>query len=213
MEETHYPFALPPLPYSYDALEPELDAKLLCFHHDKHFAAYVDNLNKLLEPYPAYQDWSLIQLCEHWMDLPAQIRQGVRNNAGGVFNHDIYFRTLHALPPSFPQPPLVDAIRLVFGSTDGLRVALKSAALSVFGSGWTCLCSDANGILSLQNVANQDTVLPLVPLLCCDVWEHAYYLQYQNRRADYLDAWWRIIDWPQLSKQYAQIVQNRPPMA
>lgn len=211
--ETHYPFALPPLPYPYDALEPELDAKLLCFHHDKHFAAYVDNLNRLLDATPAYQGWPLEQLCQNWMALPADIRQGVRNNAGGVFNHDIYFRTLHPLPPSAPNPPLEDAIRRIFGGIDGLHAALKSAALAVFGSGWTCLCTDASGILSLQNVANQDTVLPLTPLLCCDVWEHAYYLQYQNRRADYLDAWWRLIDWPLISAQYGQILQNRFSMA
>ena len=210
--ESPYPFSLPPLPYPYDALEPDIDAKTLCFHHDKHFAAYVDNLNKLLEPYPAYHSWSLEQLCQNWASLPREISLGVRNNAGGVFNHDLYFRTLRALPPSTPQPPLDGAVRRVFGSTDGLKAALKNAALSVFGSGWACLCTDKDGNLSIQKVANQDTVLPLTPLLCCDVWEHAYYLQYQNRRADYFDAWWQLIDWPQVSERYARLLQSHPPI-
>ncbi|WP_352416669.1 superoxide dismutase [Oscillibacter ruminantium] len=210
--ENHYPFALPPLPYPYDALEPEIESKVLCFHHDKHFATYVENLNKLLEPYPTYHSWTLNQLCEGWANLPKEICQGVRNNAGGVFNHDLYFRTLRALPPSMPQPPLDSAIRRVFGDIEGLKSALKSASLSVFGSGWACLCADCGGDLSIQKVANQDTVLPLLPLLCCDVWEHAYYLQYQNRRPDYFDAWWRLIDWSQVSADYAAHLENRLPI-
>lgn len=210
--ETHYPFTLPSLPYPYDALEPEIDAKTLQFHHDKHFSTYVDNLNNLLAPYPAYHHWTLEALCTNWAELPDEIRQGVRNNAGGVYNHDLYFRTLHALPPSNPQPPLDGAISRAFGDMDGLKTALKNASTTVFGSGWACLCVDHDGNLSIQKTANQDTTLPLTPLLCCDVWEHAYYLQYQNRRGDYFDAWWRLIDWPQLSRLYEAQGKNRPPV-
>lgn len=209
--EDHYPFSLPPLPYSYDALEPELSAKTLCFHHDKHFAAYANNLNDLLSSAPAYQDWPLERLCQDWTQLPPELRQGVRNNAGGVFNHDLYFRALHPLPASAPLPPLDGAIRRDFGGLSDLRTAMKSAALSVFGSGWVFLCADRLGALSLQKTSGQDTVFPLVPLLACDVWEHAYYLQYQNRRADYFDAWWRLIDWPQISAVYGQLLAAIPP--
>ena len=210
--EDHYPFSLPPLPYPYSALEPDISAKTLCFHHDKHFAAYIDGLNRLLEPCPAYHDWSLEQLVRDWAALPAEIRQGVRNNAGGAFNHDLYFHALRALPSSAPLPPLDGAIRRDFGGLDGLRSAMKSAALSVFGSGWVFLCVSPDGGLTLQKTANQDTVPPLTPLLGCDVWEHAYYLQYQNRRADYFDAWWRLIDWPQVSEVYGLLLGSRPPV-
>lgn len=210
--ENHYPYTLPALPYSYDALEPEIDSKTLKFHHDKHFATYVDNLNKLLENQPKYQNWTLHDLCMNWADLPDEIRVGVRNNAGGVYNHDLYFRTLQSLPPSNPQPPLEDAIERAFGDVDRLKKAFKSAALSVFGSGWACLCFGKNGELSIQKVANQNTVLPLTPLLCCDVWEHAYYLQYQNRRGEYFDAWWLLINWPEISRIYAEQFNNHLPI-
>lgn len=200
--ETHYPFTLPPLPYDYTALLEELDERTLHFHHDKHFATYVDNLNKLLETQPTYQSWSLEQLCRDWAALPEQIRQGVRNNAGGVYNHDLYFKTM--APPSGLQPegPLLDAINRDFGGLPALKDAMKAAALGQFGSGWSWLVSDCDGVLSVRKTANQDTPLPLRPLLLCDVWEHAYYLQYQNRRADYFEAWWRLVNWPQVTRQY-----------
>ncbi len=206
----HYPFSLPPLPYGYEALLPELDERTLHFHHDKHFATYVENLNKLLENQPAYQSWSLEQLCRDWASLPEEIRQGVRNNAGGVYNHDLYFRTLAPGPASAPEGSLAGAVERDLGGLDALRAALKTAALGQFGSGWAWLVSDCEGRLSIQKTANQDTPLPLIPLLCCDVWEHAYYLQYQNRRGDYFDAWWRRINWPEVSRQYEALLQNRP---
>ena len=194
-----------------ELVESDISAKTLCFHHDKHFAAYIDGLNRLLEPYPAYHGWSLEQLVRDWATLPDEIRQGVRNNAGGAFNHDLYFHTLRALPSSAPLPPLDGAIRRDFGGLDGLRSAMKSAALSVFGSGWVFLCVSPDGGLTLQKTANQDAVPPLTPLLGCDVWEHAYYLQYQNRRADYFENWWRRINWPLASRLYGQCMACRPP--
>ena len=199
---SQYPFVLPPLPFPYDALEPEIDAKTMHFHHDKHFATYVDNLNHLLSDYPAYQSWPLEQLCTNWADLPDEIRQGVRNNAGGVYNHDLYFQMLQALPASEPDGPLLAAIDRAFGDLEGLKTAMKNAALRVFGSGWVWLAANGQGGLSLLITSNQDTPLPMFPLLCCDVWEHAYYLQYQNRRAEYFDAWWRLINWPAVSARY-----------
>lgn len=200
MEQDRYPFTLPPLPYAYDALAPELDERTLCFHHDKHFAAYVSSLNRLLEQHPAFQNWTLEQLCRNWCDLPGDIRQGVRNNAGGVYCHDLYFRTLRPTPVSTPEGPLAAAIDAAFGGLSQLKTALKNAALGQFGSGWAWLAMDGEGRLSVHKTPNQDTPLPLRPLLCCDVWEHAYYLQYQNRRDAYFDSWWRLVDWPQLSR-------------
>lgn len=211
--ENHYPFTLPALPYSYDALEPEIDSRTLKFHHDKHFATYVENLNKLLKNQPKYQNWTLHDLCMNWAELPDEIRVGVRNNAGGVYNHDLYFRTLQSLPPTSPQPPMEDAIQRAFGNVADLKEAFKSASLSVFGSGWACLCVSNSGELSIQKVANQDTVLPLTPLLICDVWEHAYYLDYQNRRGDYFDAWWLLINWPEISRMYTELFRNQMPVA
>ena len=206
----HYPFSLPPLPYPYDALVPELDERTLHFHHDKHFATYVENLNKLLESHPAYHSWSLEQLIQGWPEMPEEIRQGVRNNAGGVYNHDLYFKTLAPLPASSPSGALAQAVERDFGDLDKLRSAMKTAALGQFGSGWAWLVGCPDGTLSIQKTPNQDTPLPLCPLLTCDVCEHAYYLQYQNRRGDYFDAWWRLVDWPQLSQRYEMWMENRP---
>lgn len=200
--EQHYPFSLPPLPYPYDALTPQLDQRTLHFHHDKHFAAYVDNLNKLLMDQPEFQSWSLDRLCRDWCLLPDSIRQGVRNNAGGVYNHDLYFRTMSPTPASAPTGDLAGAITRDFGDLQALKEAMKAAALGQFGSGWAWLVTDREGRLSVQKTANQDTPLPLCPLLTCDVWEHAYYLQYQNRRAEYFESWWQLVDWPQLSEAY-----------
>ena len=208
--ETHYPFTLPPLPYAYDALLPELDERTLHFHHDKHFKTYVDNLNKLLESRPEYQDWSLERLMQDWTQLPEDIRQGVRNNAGGVYNHDLYFKTLRPGPATDPGRRLQQAIDRDFGGLSELKSAMRTAALGQFGSGWAWLVSDGDGRLSVRKTPNQDSPLPLTPLLGCDVWEHAYYLPYQNRRDEYFEAWWRLVDWPGVTRRYEELV---PPQA
>lgn len=197
-----YPFSLPPLPVSYDALAPQLNGCTLYFHHDQHFAAYVETLNRLLAPYPDYQRWSLKQLCLEWRQLPDEIRLSVRDNAGGVYNHDLYFKTLAPASAGGPSGALKDAVMREFGTLQALRTALKAAALGQFGSGWAWLVFDRGGRLSIQKTANQETPLPLRPLLCCDVWEHAYYLQYQNRRAEYFDNWWQLLNWPMISDAY-----------
>lgn len=208
--EQHYPFSLPPLPYPYDALRPQIDERTLHFHHDKHFATYVENLNKLLADQPEYQSWTLEQLCQNWCQLPEEIRQSVRNNAGGVYNHDLYFRDLSPAPVPPPSGALSDAIIRDIGDLLALKAALKTAALGQFGSGWAWLVCDQTGTLSVQKTANQDTPLPLQPLLCCDVWEHAYYLQYQNRRDEYFENWWQLVNWPWVSRRYEEFLSFRP---
>ena len=205
-----YPFSLPPLPYDYEALEPEISARTLHFHHDKHFAAYVDKLNQLLETHPTLQSRPLEQLIRDWCGLPEDIRQDIRNNAGGVYNHDLYFSALAPGPATSSQAPLEGAILRDFGSLPALKSAMKTAALAQFGSGYAWLTADREGGLSVCRTANQDVPFPLTPLLCCDVWEHAYYLQYQNRRADYFEAWWRQVNWPMVSRLYGQCQDARP---
>ena len=206
----HYPFSLPPLPYGEGGLLPEIDEKALHFHHDKHFAAYVENLNKLLATCPACQDWTLEQLCMDWCRLPEDIRQGVRNNAGGVYNHTLYFQGMTPNPGEGPDAALTAAVERDLGGMAALKSAMKTAALGVFGSGWAWLVCDRDGTLSVRKTANQDTPLPLCPLLTCDVWEHAYYLQYQNRRAEYFENWWQLVDWPQLSETYRLRLSTLP---
>lgn len=208
--EQHAPFALPPLPYAYDALEPFISARTLHFHHDKHFAAYVEKLNTLLEPYPAYQAWPLARLVRDWEQLPQEIRQGVRNNAGGVYNHALYFEMLRPVPVSSPQPPLEEAIAHSFGNLEALKAAMKTAALGQFGSGYAWLTAEDGGALMVGAAANQDVPAKGCPLLCCDVWEHAYYLDVQNRRGDYFDQWWHCVDWPKVSQAYARCLEDAP---
>ena len=164
--ESHYPFTLPPLPYGYDALLPEVGERTLHFHHDKHFATYVENLNKLLEKHPAAQSWPLEKLVQEWPSLPEDIRQGVRNNAGGVYNHDLYFKTLAPGAASSPSGPLEAAVSKGFGDLDGLKNALKTAALGQFGSGWAWLVSDGEGRLSVVKTPNQDTPLQIGRASC-----------------------------------------------
>jgi Fe-Mn family superoxide dismutase len=193
----HYPFTLEPLPYDYDALVPYIDARTLHFHHDKHLQTYVDNLNKALENYPEYHDCSLEDLLLQNEELPDEIRTAVKNNAGGVYNHELYFACMGKVNHSMPSGALLDAINESFGSFDQWKEEMKAAALAQFGSGWAYLVEDEDAKLSIVKTPNQDTPLPmgLKPVVLVDVWEHAYYLQYQNRRAEYVDNWFATVDW------------------
>ncbi|WP_040196493.1 superoxide dismutase [Candidatus Soleaferrea massiliensis] len=206
MFNDRYPFKLPPLPYSYDALEPYIDEKTVMIHHDKHFQTYVDNLNKALKDYPRYHSWTLEELIEHGCKLPENIRTAVHNNAGGVYNHYLYFETLSPNKDQKPTGRLAEAIDRDFGSYDAMKTQLKDAALGRFGSGWAWLVSDENGKLRIISTANQDTPLEqgLCPIIPMDVWEHAYYLLYQNRRADYAENWFRVANWAQADQYYSR---------
>jgi len=200
----HYPFKLQPLPYSYDALEPFIDAKTMEIHHSKHVQTYVDNLNKALENQPDYQSWPLERLLYNLDKLPQEIQAPVRNNGGGVYNHNLYFNIMAPGGKPLSNGPLKDGIERVWGSVDEFLKQLKAAGLSVFGSGWAWLVADSTGKLSIFKTPNQDTQIPanLTPVLNLDVWEHAYYLKVQNRRAEYIDNWFNVINWEAAEQNY-----------
>jgi len=196
---------LPPLPYSFDALEPHIDARTMEIHHDKHHAAYVTNLNKALESHPDWQGLPVGDLLHHLQDLPEAIRTAVRNHGGGHANHTLFWSTLAPAGGAEPAGALRRAIDSAFGNFAAFKERLTAAAMGQFGSGWGWLALDA-GKLEVFARANQDSPLMenKVPILGVDVWEHAYYLRYQNRRADYLQAWWNVVDWKAASERYRE---------
>lgn len=200
----HYKFINIPLPYAYNAMEPYIDEKTMRLHHDKHLQTYIDNLNNTLSEYPQFHNWTLEELIMNVPSLPDKIQIPVKNNGGGVFNHQFYFSNL--ANPASPQPigMLREAIENEYGSYQSFQNQFKTAALSVFGSGYAWLVVNATGKLSIITSQNQDTPLPLgmCPVLNIDVWEHAYYLKHYNKRADYIDDWFHIVNWKNANKNY-----------
>ena len=192
-----YPFALPAWPYADDALAPALTAETLSFHYGKHFQTYITNLNKALEPHPELHALTLGQLLDGSHTLPDTARTAILNNGGGAYNHDVYFKGLSRAPKA-PAGKLLTLIEEAYGSLDAFKEAFSAACLGVFGSGWAVLALDAGGKLTMVSLKNQETVLPMNmrPLLTVDVWEHAYYLQYQNLRAQYVKSLWDVLDFP-----------------
>lgn len=196
MNET-YPFSLEPLPYDYDALEPVISAETLQFHHDKHLATYVEKLNKALEPYKELHSMTLEQLLTEPLTVPDSVKTEIKNNGGGVYNHQLYFCCMKPAEDSTPPTgPLKTMIDTAFGSFDTFVRDLTNAALTQFGSGYGWLV-EHDGMLEIKKMPNQDVPLGknITPLLPVDVWEHAYYLQYQNRRMDYVNNWFCLINW------------------
>lgn len=200
-ELEHYPFPLKPLPYAYNALQPVIDARTLHFHHDKHLKTYVDRLNEALSPYPMYHTWNLEMILANINELPEQIRRSVWENGGGVYNHQLYFDSMTSRSTS-PSPAFQQAVISSFGSMAQWKNTMKNAAVTLFGSGWVWTVQDDSGQLKILQTANQDAVFPYRPVLLVDVWEHAYYLQYQNRRADYVENWFRLINWDVVSQRF-----------
>lgn len=188
----HYPFVFPDLPYDYHALEPYIDQETMYFHHDKHFKSYIDNLNKSLEQYPQYHLWSLEQLLSHLSVLPSELGINIKKQGGGVYNHDLFFDSLTPNQQTTPE-----FITTVFHSEQNWKKQMTETAMSIFGSGFAWLVLDRKGEISIISLPNQDTPISIgfYPLLPLDVWEHAYYLQYQNLRGDYIRQWFRIINW------------------
>ena len=197
-------FTVPPLPYAFDALEPHIDKQTMEIHHDKHHAAYVTNLNKALESAPALKDKPIEALLEDNCSIvPEEIRTAVRNNGGGHINHSMFWQIM---APNAGGPPignLAQAINGTFGSFDQFKEKFNAAGAGRFGSGWAWLIKNSKGI-QIVSTANQDS--PIMegnfPVFGIDVWEHAYYLKYQNRRPEYLGAWWNVANWPEIEKRF-----------
>ncbi|MXW22552.1 MAG: superoxide dismutase [Candidatus Dadabacteria bacterium] len=196
---------LPDLPYDHDALEPHIDAETMRIHHSKHHQGYVNNLNAALEKHPELAEKSLEELLSDLDSVPEDIRTAVRNNGGGHANHSLFWPCMAPGSGGTPSGELADAIDSTFGSFDAFVEMFSKAAATRFGSGWAWLCVDGNGGLVVTSTANQDNPVSdgLKPILGLDVWEHAYYLNYQNRRPDYVKAWWNVVNWEQVSENFA----------
>ena len=196
-------YELPKLPYAYDALEPHVDARTMEIHHTKHHQAYITNVNKALEGQDALAAKSVEALISDLNSVPENIRTAVRNNGGGHANHAMFWSIMKPGGGGDPKGPLADAINSAFGSFAAFKEKFNSAGLTRFGSGWAWLSLN-NSVLEVHSTPNQDS--PLMEgkkaVMGCDVWEHAYYLHYQNRRADYLNAWWNVVDWDAVAARY-----------
>jgi Fe-Mn family superoxide dismutase len=197
-------FELPQLPYAYDALEPYIDTMTMQIHHDKHHAAYVSNLNGAIEKHPELSGKSVEDLLRNLSAVPEDIRTAVRNHGGGAWNHTLFWSSMGPKAGGEPKGGAADAIKAAFGSFDAFRADFEKAANGRFGSGWAWLVKKSDGGLQIVSTANQDNPVSdgLAPILGLDVWEHAYYLKYQNRRAEYVSAWWNVVNWNEVAKRF-----------
>lgn len=197
-------FVLPPLPYAYNALEPHIDTLTMELHHSRHHQAYVDNLNQALANAPMWQNRDVVDILRNLDMLPQDIRAKVRNNGGGHLNHSIFWATMGPGKGGEPSGELATAIASAFGSFAALQAQMSAAAATVFGSSWVWLVHNPAGQLEIVSMPNQDTpyMEGLVPLVGIDVWEHAYYLKYQNRRAEYISAWWNVVNWDAVAQRF-----------
>jgi Fe-Mn family superoxide dismutase len=201
------PHELPRLPYGYDALEPHIDARTMEIHHTKHHQGYVNNLNAALEKHPELDKKSVEDLLKDLNSIPEDIRTAVRNNGGGHANHSMFWPIMSPDGGGEPEGKLADAINSSFGSFSDFKDQFSKAAAGRFGSGWAWLCVDRGGKLTIISTPNQDNPVSdgLRPVLGLDVWEHAYYLKYQNRRPEYISAWWSVVNWKQVAKNYSAV--------
>lgn len=202
-------YSVPALPYSFDALEPHIDAKTMEIHHGKHHQAYVDKLNaalpEVMSAEPKFEGQPIETILCNLDKVPESVRTAVRNNGGGHYNHSLFWESMSADGGGEPTGPLAEAITTAFGSFAEFKTAFGDAATTRFGSGWAWLIKKADGSLSIVSTPNQDNPimddLTVTPLLGLDVWEHAYYLNYQNRRPDYISAWWNVVNWGVVAKR------------
>jgi Fe-Mn family superoxide dismutase len=199
-------FTLPPLPFDYNALEPHIDEQTMRIHHDKHHAAYVNNLNAALEGHAELQSKTVEQIVSNLAAVPEAIRTAVRNNGGGHVNHTLFWEWMRPGGATEPGGALGDAISRTFGGFAQFKEQFAKACAGRFGSGWGWLTLDSKGTIAIESTPNQDSPLMdgKTPILGCDVWEHAYYLKYQNRRPDYVAAWWNVVNWTEIGKRYDQ---------
>ena len=197
-------FVVPPLPYAFDALEPYIDKLTMEIHHDKHHGAYVTNLNKALEGHADLQGLTIEELVGNLSRVPEAIRGAVRNNGGGHLNHSMFWKMMMKGGGGEPKGPVADAIKAAFGSFADFKTKFAQGGITRFGSGWSWLLV-RDGKLVVESTANQDNPISDggKPVLGVDVWEHAYYLKYQNRRPDYIEAWWNVVNWDEVDKNYA----------
>ena len=197
-------FELPALPYDYAALEPTISSETMTLHHDKHHAAYVNNLNAALEKAPELEGKSVEELVANLSSMPEAVRAAVRNNAGGHINHTMFWELMTPGGASEPSGDLLEAINGAFGSVDEFKKQFNAAGVARFGSGWAWLVKDATRKLSIVSTPNQDSPLTdgLTPLLGNDVWEHAYYVDYRNLRPKYLESWWTVVNWDKVAENY-----------
>lgn len=203
-------YTLPKLPYAFDALEPYIDAKTMEIHYTKHHQAYVDNLNAALAKHPNECLPSLEKMLQDFNSIPSDIREAVRNNGGGHFNHSLFWQLMKKGGGGQPVGKLKSDIEEQFGSFESFKAQLSETAKSRFGSGWAWLSMDKDGSLQIGSTPNQDTLLheSLDPIVGLDVWEHAYYLKYQNKRVDYIAAWWNVVNW-QTAEDFYQIALKK----
>jgi len=199
-------FELPTLLYAYDALEPYIDAQTVELHYSKHHATYLKNLNTALEKYPQFFNQKIDQILGELNSVPEDVRTAVRNNGGGLYNHNIYWAIMGPKQGGEPVGKLASAINAGFGSFTALKEQVEKAGLGRFGSGWAWLSKKADGGLVIHSTPNQDTPLAegLFPVIGVDVWEHAYYLKYQNRRAEYLTNWWNLVNWEEAERRFVE---------
>lgn len=205
------PFTLPSLPYAYDALEPYIDARTMELHHLKHHQAYIDNANRALVEFPEWRRKTAEDLLRNLPALPENIRTVVRNQVGGHVNHSLWWQVVGPRSrSSMPTGPLAVAVDQAFGSFEAFQTRFTALAMRRFGSGWAWLVTRSNGRLEVLSTANQDSPLSegWTPLLGLDVWEHAYYLQYQERRADYVTAFWQVVNWRQVESNFVMTTQG-----
>jgi Fe-Mn family superoxide dismutase len=203
-------FKLPPLPYAYNALEPHIDEATMRFHHDKHHAAYVKNLNDAVNKYPQLKGKSAEDLLRNLNSVPEDIRTTVRNNGGGHVNHTMFWEIMSPNSGGEPKGAIAKAISDTFGSFNAFKQQFNDAGSKRFGSGWAWLVRTKDGKLQVISTANQDSPLSegSFPIMGNDVWEHAYYLKYQNKRADYLNAWWNVVNWNEVNKRYERAMKS-----
>lgn len=201
-------FSLPPLPYDFAALEPYIDRETMQFHHDRHHAGYVRNLNAAIDKHPELKSLSALELVQQLDNLPGDIQTTVRNNGGGHLNHSMFWQIMSPNGGGAPTGAISTAIAQTFGRFEAFKHAFNNEGKKRFGSGWAWLVVDSNKRLRVMNTANQDSPLMqgMFPVMGNDVWEHAYYLTYRNRRGDYLDAWWNVVNWDEVNRRYAQAI-------
>lgn len=204
-------FTLPDLPYDYNSLEPYIDEQTMRIHHDKHHGAYVSNLNEALKDYPEFQNKTVEELLYGLDQVPEAIRTKIRNNGGGHTNHSLFWKVMAPAGKGgggTPEGKLADVINNVFGSFEAFKEKFTNVGMGRFGSGWAWLAVN-NGKVEIMDTPNQDTPIMegKTPILNLDVWEHSYYLKYQNRRADYIQAWWNTVNWPEVTRRFEEVLK------